>query len=179
MAANPAAAKFIKNLIGTFSKFPVTPETKEIYLQKLSRYELRQSQWDKTLDLLINRELENLPSLHEIYDAIRNAGLQDAEQTNFGWVSFDWRGRPYSIRVINHEGQWLIAPLIYHDQHGKECQAQKHVGDPWMDHMPSDAENVIISPDNQANPEPHEIPTREERAQFMWQINQNCQKMKM
>jgi len=160
--SNVAALRFVKQLIAAFSRFKPSEETKNLYGEKLSKWKLTQSQWDNALDRLIaDRAEENLPSLGEIYPYLKNS-QQQIEQTNLGWMSFERNCRHYSVRVMCVKGEWLNAPMAYTDAHGQKISVQKFPGQKPI--LPADSENIIISPDNPADPEPHEILSKEQVA---------------
>jgi hypothetical protein len=169
--ANLAAAKFLKQLIGAIARFPVSVDTKEIYLAKISKWYLRQDQWDKALDILIQgerRQDENIPSLSEIYTALKNAQYSNSSVGNGALATFDLpNGYSGSMRVINYNGVWVIADAMTRDSHGGEVHHQKYIGEAFALHIPEGAINVQVYPDNPADPKPEEIASSQEVAKLV------------
>ena len=166
---NRAATEFVKRLVAAFSRWPAGKDTVDLYTEKLSKWTLSPVQWDRALDALIEaHQDENLPGLQTIYTALRNASYagRSGSSSNLGWVSFQHNGRSYSVRAYCEQEIWLIAPLRYRDQRGNMVELQKNVGKPVAVHIPRDAQDVVCTPDNPARLEPHDMPTREERAEL-------------
>jgi hypothetical protein len=152
--ANQSALKFLKYLIAACAKYPVTAEVREVYLAKLSKWNMTQEQWDKALDMILESDHGgNLPELKEIYDALKNAGYHGKSDDggNKGRLYFDWDGHSYCMRVYAEGGKWRIASLRGKDLHGQEIEMQKNVGDLVDEHIPQTAENIQVIPDRMAN----------------------------
>jgi hypothetical protein len=158
--ANPAAVRFVKQLCAAFSRYPITAETRELYANKLSGWRLTQNEWDTAADRIIEVQTDdNLPSLSIIYGYLKNAKASQRDDTNGGLATFDLNGMAYGLRVRNDGGVWLIADVVMRDAHGKEVHLQKHVGEAFGLHVPKDAYNVMVSPDNPADPLPEDTPS--------------------
>jgi len=143
-------AEFVNNLAGAFSKYPVSDDTKEIYLKKLTSWHLTVEQWDQVFDKLIdkaNPEERGMPELHEIYPILRAIKSNEAHYDT-GWYTFYLDGRRMAIRVINKDGEWVNAPVSVKDPHGNTIVLQKY---PFKKPtLPLNAVKVMFTPDKPA-----------------------------
>jgi hypothetical protein len=152
---NHSASKFLKYLIAAAAKYPVTKDVEQVYLAKLSKWTLEPEQWDKALDMLIDRGGDgHLPELKDIYEALKNASYHGKEVAgNKAWIYFELKGYSYAWRVYADDGKWRIDSVRARDVHGVETELQKHVGELAEEHYPSEATNVHVAPDNPAREE--------------------------
>ena len=157
--ANAAAVRFVKQLCAAFSRFPVTNETRELYAQKLSNWHLAQNEWDTALDTIIeSHKDENIPALSEIYGNLKGITARRQSNSAGGLATFDLNSHAYGLRVINDSGVWLIADVISRDAHGVEKHLQQNAGKPLGLHVPQGATNILVHPDNPADPSPGDMP---------------------
>jgi hypothetical protein len=147
---NPAVAKFLKQLIGAFCKYPVIEGKKEVYLKKLSSFRLSDDQWDRVLDHLIDKrtdKTDELPELKEIYTEIRNVNSINRKLSDRAWAYFDLNGKNYALRLRNDQGVWVKASMLITDRNGNKIELQKNVGQAFI--PPEDAEDLRVIPDNE------------------------------
>jgi len=151
--ANATAARFLKQLIAAFSRFPVMESTKELYLQKLSSWRLTQAEWDIALDRIIEtfrddkgNSAENLPPLQVIYTHLKNATYRAGSEGNGAWMTWeDSDGRRFAKRIKYVNLQWVNAESERTDAYGKKIVLQKNPG--MLATAPDWAVNVRIHPD--------------------------------
>ena len=169
--ANQAAIRFVKQLFAAFSRFPVTNETRELYANKLSNWRLTQNEWDDALDKIIDSHKdENIPALSEIYGNLKNVTARRQSNSAGGLATFDLNGHAYGLRVQNDGGVWLIADVVSRDTHGVERHLQQNAGKPFGLHVPFGATNILVHPDNPADPLPEDIPDPGEVSKILGEL---------
>jgi len=154
--ANPNAIKFCRDLFSAFSRWPIAPETKDLYQRKLSAWKPTKQEWDNVLDALIQKFPEaELPGLQVIYDEIKRAQRQGPSQA-LGWMYFRLNDIDYAVRLISLHGEWVYAPVEITDASGRKIQLQKN---PWKTpQAPEGAINVMYVADRPVNEPYEELP---------------------
>jgi hypothetical protein len=172
--ANQAAIKFVQQLIAAFHRFKTTDETKDLYTEKLSRWRMTQTRWDKALDEIIAKhEDDNLPSLNEIYGYLKRAEQSSTDSgSHLGWASFRLNDRDYSIRIQHNGTAWVISDLVGTDSQGRKIPQQANVGQPVVNHIPADATDFLITPEKMILRD-EEILTPAELQQMFAEIQSN------
>ena len=160
---NQSCTEFIKNLIAAFPRFPVSKETAMLYNRKLQGYDLHEQQWERVLDSLIrNKTSEYLPYLTEITTTIDNI-KRTVNDNNYGFMYFtDSRGNPNNaVRVKCVGGRWVhaIGP--------KAGQAPI---------LPNGAVLDKTEPDKKPDPEPWDVPSKEDIDALINEIIENVAK---
>lgn len=177
---NKNAERFVRALKASIEGWRMPEETRALFTAKLSKWDLSETQWNAVLDRVIAKNLKGeLPQLAAIEIQIKNELEIAREPSPYGWLSFDWKGHSYAMRVKSDGYAWLIADLMRKDEHGQIIHLQKNVGEPAALHLPAGAENVIVSPDNPADPQPEEMPSKREVAEYRHEFELVAEKMKM
>lgn len=167
--ANQLATRFVKQLIAAFSRFPTSKDTADLYILKLTNWQLRPNEWDLALDRLIEVHKEDhIPSLNMIYGYLKSAQAARADNRNGGLATFDMpNGYGYSLRVHNDGGVWIISDVITRDAAGTEKHLQKRHGEALGVALPPGATNIMVHPDNPADPAPEDMPSKTETKQIV------------
>lgn len=107
---NSGAEIFLEALIAAYSRFPVSPETKTIYLEKLSKWNLKAAQWDFALDH-ITEELKDatLPAIGLVIEFLKAAKTE--LKTDGGWLTFMIGRKSQGLRIRNVNGKWWAVVL--------------------------------------------------------------------
>lgn len=157
--ANQAAIRFVKNLIAAFCQFKTTAETRDIYIEKLSKWYLSEDQWAKALSKIISESPNGnlLPQLGQIYPYLtaEHTEIQKIGE-NLGWMTFKLHDKPIAVRIINKDGEWLNAPISIKNIKGQKIILQKH---PFQEpKLPDGALFIRTWPDKQAYRDEEEKP---------------------
>ena len=167
---------FVRNLKASLESWRMLPETESLYKSKLSKLNLPRAQWVAALDAIVEANTDGkLPPLALIYAELERQKRNAAHHPAMGWASFRWRGHGYSIRIRMAE-TWVIADLIWHDSHGVEHHKQEHVGEPVVNHIPKDATEFLIVPDEVVL-DMRDIPSDRERNEIIQTIQRNLLKI--
>jgi len=158
---NTMANEFVKNLVAAFSRFPTSKDTSDLYCRKLAHWNLNQAQCDRAVDILISEEKgDNLPSLNDVYAALKTAQYTVISQGNdYGFMYFELQGKSYAVRLVRRDGIWISSKT------GK------------FFNPPTEAENVIFVPDRPDIIRPEDMPTEEERKVILTRIWANLERM--
>lgn len=142
------AYEFVRLLCASFPRFPISPDTKNIYISKLKRFTLTSDQWNMVLDKIIANRPANqhgIPELHEIYPCISEVEITTGAHPAYGFAYFNHNNHAKVIKVKLVNGRW--------------CSVK--TGKTMPDAIPGNATDLDIHPDNPAPPDPREIPPRE------------------
>lgn len=170
---NQPAKKFVKSLTDAFASAYIEPGTKERYIASISRWHLAQDEWDRALeDILENWKSPKLPPVGEVIDYIkRQISLRrSSSDLNTGWIFYTLAGNSYAHRVVNQDGVWLNASMQYRDFHGQMNELGIRIGEPAALSTPDNAENIQVVPDHPPRLDPNELPTKEEREEYLNEI---------
>lgn len=165
---NQAAIKFVKQLTAAFSTYPISEETKRIYIEKLVKWRMTQEQWDRALDDLIeNTHDENLPQLKTIYAALKKTQHMNYHNRQFGNLYFmDKRNYSYCIRceIKREDGVTLWVYPPWHEKSGS------------TPNLPSESHDIRLIPDDIVIP-PEEIPTSDEVRGYVQKFQENIKSL--
>lgn len=165
---NIAAAKFLKQIIAAFCRYPPTADTKQVYLQKLSRWKLTQQQWDDALEILTNNSnIDDLPLLAEIYPVLKAQTDERKPGSNLASVHFDMPdGYHYVERVMSVDSVWVYYPLVLTGPKGIKIELRpEKVGKAFI--PPEGATNIETFPDKPARPAVEDLPSPGEIQELM------------
>ena len=140
--------EFVKNLSGAYPRFPMTAETRDLYVRKLGSWKFSQAQWDQVLiDIMAARENEqSIPALGEIYPHLKSV-QQAANDHRYGWITFLLGDERKATRVYNQDGKWMVL-AIERDIHGDNRWKVDYTGRKAA--VPQGATCIHIVPDDPA-----------------------------
>ena len=163
---------------GLKAAFPYTSkDTVSIYKRTLAKWRLTRKQWEDALIALISLETDgNPPLLATIFAEIKKQQYDAKTESNLGMASWKLNGTDYALR-IKWDGAWVISDLVWTDRFGKQHHLQAHVGEPVVKHIPKDATDFLIAPDNPPRPAQDDIPSDLQRKELMAEIRANLATM--
>lgn len=100
--ANAGATRFLKNLCAAYCRWSIADQTKEFYLERLSRWSLKPEQWSRALSRIIAEITDDsLPALGDIYKYLKAASAEtgDEKGDHVAWLLFTLDGARYARRV--------------------------------------------------------------------------------
>ncbi|MFH1236240.1 MAG: hypothetical protein V1685_04880 [Parcubacteria group bacterium] len=141
-----SVTKFVKQLAAAYPRFPMTPDTQELYGDKLSGWKLTEKQWDRALEVIVQgREGQgDIPSLSDVYGYLRPILNEKQAISDAGWCSFDHDGVRWAKRVYSEGGVWKSIQVVF-DSVDKRRWHLERTGNEF--HPPAGATVIRFKPD--------------------------------
>jgi len=167
---------FVDNLKASLSF--MSAETEKLYKGKLANLKLSREQWTRALDrIILDNPDGRLPQLANIFSVL-NAMQAGNGDSNKGWAYIRLEsGRSYVVRVECVDRRWRISDLTSEDRSGTVVHLQPNAGSLITDHVPDGTVEFSIHPDNPAPVRQEDMPTDEERGQYIAKIQANIAKI--
>lgn len=157
--ANRAAIRFVRNLVAAFSRWKVSDETIQLYTEQLSNFDdLTEDQWTRALSRIVaDRQEPDIPTLGVIYEYLKNQRTSAAQESDYGWLTFQHAGKDYGWRIKNVDGHWVFASMAWHRKNGERVEEQPNVGAPAQ--PPEGSTRIVYTADKPAH---EELPSKDE-----------------
>ena len=151
------AEKFAVALKSAFPRYG--KDQLQLIVKKISSWKLRQAEWDRALDLLVewHRDDSEVPPLGQIYDALRSVSRKALSANgDTGRVSFRYQPAGYGsevlsvIFVVRRGDEWVVASKTRKLPDGTHVELQKNIGAPVMSVLPQGAHDIRFEADRPA-----------------------------
>jgi hypothetical protein len=171
-----AVKRFVINLFTNFGHARDWMETRQQYLDHLSKWYLREDQWVAALSRLI-ADFKELPSLSDIYEYLKNQQAITAKGGGKFWLFSTIDGYRKCARIEKQDGVWIYAKWECHDREGKIVVLQPNVGK--IVRPPKNAEDIHIEPENASDPEPEDLAKNKQEIMEIFASNWTGSKAKL
>lgn len=144
--ANPTT-EFVRNLAGAYPRFPMSPETRDLYVRKLMSWNFTPAQWAQALDIITEARAQeqSIPTMGEMLPFLR-AVRRAANDHAYGWLLFTLGGRRTAMRVYAQGGEWMELKTV-RDGPGEKYRME-HSG--RKAEAPQGATQIRVVPDAEA-----------------------------
>ena len=122
-------------------------EAMELYRRKLAKWNLKASQWEAAFDTIVNNSDDSkVPDLNSIYTELKKQSRAILSKYPMGWACFERDKHSHAIRIYRDD-VWRIYDMTKDCGRNEVTHLQPNYGEPLSRHMPGDADDFRIIPD--------------------------------